>query len=83
MPRALKFGGPNLQEGQHTWYELAIPVERHGRTYRKGYQLNAYPGEIVPVEEVRNPEYYVQTGRASYVGDVHVNEEEETAAEAS
>lgn len=63
MKAYLKFGGPNLPAGTHTWFfdrELPTP---EGGDY--GYATTrAEPGDVVSVARIVDAEYYVNTGRA-------------------
>lgn len=63
MARMLKFGGPALPEGTHTWYRT-VP-DKDGRVRHR----DVHPGAVVNGEEIDNPEYYVATGRASWVAE--------------
>lgn len=60
MKEVLIFGGPNLPDGTHTWYEDA----------RTGANVTARPGDRVPAERIKagegnGPEDYVRRGQAT------------------
>ena len=50
----IRFGGPNLPLGTHTWY-------RHV----DGRCLRANPGDVIDASEMADPSYYLDTGRAT------------------
>lgn len=58
MSRMLRFGGPNLPQGLHTWFEN-----------HRGAIIQAYPGQSFLVAEIFNPDYYVDAGFGSYEGE--------------
>lgn len=66
--KEIRFGGPNLPEGRHTWYE----------TWRDGrhVQVRANPGDVTEASKVLRwgldgpanaADYYVNAGMAEYV----------------
>lgn len=59
--RHIEIGGPNLQEGQHTWCERRRKEDGRIEVARLDF------GTRHPVDEVPNHEHLTQTGRARYV----------------
>lgn len=52
----LKFGGPGLPPGTHTWFEdLAAPLGGG----QHAIVPNAAPGQTVEYDRVKNPEHYL------------------------
>lgn len=64
MKPYLKFGGPNLPLGTHTWfYDRELPLPGEESKYNLG-TTRVEPGEVVATKRIVDPEYYVQTQRA-------------------
>lgn len=55
--KMLRFGGPNLQRGSHTWFEDF-----------RGAIVRADVGRIFPVAQMQDPDYYVEKGMAVLEG---------------
>lgn len=55
--KTLKFGGDGLPDGTHTWFERA-------QGDRAGEIVKAFPGDEVPVADVKNPQGYLDRKQA-------------------
>jgi hypothetical protein len=51
--KMLRFGGPNLPRGSHTWFEDF-----------RGAIVRAEPGRLFPRAEIQDPDYYIEKGMA-------------------
>lgn len=70
--KSLRFGGPNLRPGQHTWYhDLGKPTTARAvgsrvETIASYEQVIVHPGDVVDAARVQNAEDYVARGQAEW-----------------